>query len=398
MAQQIQLRRGTAAQATAANPTLAEGEMGLETDTGKFKIGNGVTAWNSLGYASAIPMGGTTGQALLKNSDSDFDLEWGDVASSDATISFTDITTNNASTTKHGFLKKLSNVSTEFMNGQGNWVSVSASPGGSDTQLQYNSSSSFAGAAALTTDGSKLTNTQAVATTSTDGYVLATSATATAGNQKFSPRVRWLGSGWKTNATAAAQNVEFMAEVQPIQGAAAPTGILALGTQINGGGFTTRFQFGSDGTWSPYSNKNAGSIRVDDTNFGLILTAASTNDLWVSSIGLRFKSGLGVQWTSDTTTAVAGADVGVFRLSAGLIGVGTGGSTSFAADVKLRGVIWGSTLTVGTLPAAATAGDGATYRVTDLTTPTLGAAPTGGGAVKGLVTSNGSSYTVTQFG
>lgn len=43
---------------------------------------------------------------------------------SDATLTFTDITTNNSSTTKHGFLKKLSNVATEFMNGVGNWVAI----------------------------------------------------------------------------------------------------------------------------------------------------------------------------------------------------------------------------------------------------------------------------------
>ena len=52
MATQIQLRNGTAAQWTSANPTLAVGEMGVETDTGKFKIGTGSTAWNSLAYAA----------------------------------------------------------------------------------------------------------------------------------------------------------------------------------------------------------------------------------------------------------------------------------------------------------------------------------------------------------
>lgn len=48
---QIQMRRGTAAQWTSTNPTLAAGEQGFETDTGKFKIGNGSTAWTSLSYA-----------------------------------------------------------------------------------------------------------------------------------------------------------------------------------------------------------------------------------------------------------------------------------------------------------------------------------------------------------
>ena len=50
---QFQFRRGTAAQWTSANPTLAAGEPGLETDTGKFKVGNGSTAWNSLAYVGA---------------------------------------------------------------------------------------------------------------------------------------------------------------------------------------------------------------------------------------------------------------------------------------------------------------------------------------------------------
>ena len=39
---------------TSYNPLLASGEMGLETDTGKFKVGNGSTLWNSLVYASGI--------------------------------------------------------------------------------------------------------------------------------------------------------------------------------------------------------------------------------------------------------------------------------------------------------------------------------------------------------
>jgi len=50
MADIIQLRRDTAANWTSANPTLAQGELGAETDTSKIKIGDGSTVWNSLGY------------------------------------------------------------------------------------------------------------------------------------------------------------------------------------------------------------------------------------------------------------------------------------------------------------------------------------------------------------
>ena len=46
----IKLRRGTAAEWTATNPTLALGEYGYETDTRKSKIGDGTTKWNSLPY------------------------------------------------------------------------------------------------------------------------------------------------------------------------------------------------------------------------------------------------------------------------------------------------------------------------------------------------------------
>ena len=58
----IQVRRGTASQWTSANPTLAAGEWGLETDTLKTKIGNGSTAWASLAYATgSVAVGNITG-------------------------------------------------------------------------------------------------------------------------------------------------------------------------------------------------------------------------------------------------------------------------------------------------------------------------------------------------
>lgn len=49
--QVIKLRRDTAAAWAAANPVLADGEPGYETDTHKLKIGNGSSAWNALPYA-----------------------------------------------------------------------------------------------------------------------------------------------------------------------------------------------------------------------------------------------------------------------------------------------------------------------------------------------------------
>ena len=50
----ILIRRDTAANWSNPlnNPILSDGELGYERDTGKLKIGNGVTRWNDLPYIS----------------------------------------------------------------------------------------------------------------------------------------------------------------------------------------------------------------------------------------------------------------------------------------------------------------------------------------------------------
>jgi hypothetical protein len=54
MANRIQLRRGSAQEWANVNPTLAIGELGIEIDTGRIKIGDGITAWNSLRYERPV--------------------------------------------------------------------------------------------------------------------------------------------------------------------------------------------------------------------------------------------------------------------------------------------------------------------------------------------------------
>ena len=51
MTSRMQQRRDTAANWTTNNPTLAAGEIGFESDTNQFKIGDGTTAWTSISYA-----------------------------------------------------------------------------------------------------------------------------------------------------------------------------------------------------------------------------------------------------------------------------------------------------------------------------------------------------------
>jgi len=122
----IRFRRGTAAKWTAANPVLALAEMGLETDARRLKAGDGKTAWRQLPYLGGsdstcdasdaaiaaetasrisaddaetaariaadsaltvlinqvgVPAGGTTGQALVKGSNADYNTTWATISS-----------------------------------------------------------------------------------------------------------------------------------------------------------------------------------------------------------------------------------------------------------------------------------------------------------------------------
>ena len=55
----IQLKRGSSTNLAALNQTYASGEIIIETDTGKFKIGDGYTSYNNLTYANAAPNDGS---------------------------------------------------------------------------------------------------------------------------------------------------------------------------------------------------------------------------------------------------------------------------------------------------------------------------------------------------
>lgn len=65
----IQFRRGTAANWASVNPVLGSGEPGYETDTGLTKIGDGTTAWNSLKYENSSINGVSVSTVSPENRD-----------------------------------------------------------------------------------------------------------------------------------------------------------------------------------------------------------------------------------------------------------------------------------------------------------------------------------------
>lgn len=92
MAYRIQIRRDTSSNWTSNNPILLQGEFGYELNTGYAKIGDGQTPWISLEYFGGtgptgptgvtgstgfgVPAGGSSGQFLVKSSDTDYDTAW----------------------------------------------------------------------------------------------------------------------------------------------------------------------------------------------------------------------------------------------------------------------------------------------------------------------------------
>lgn len=132
---------------TAARTVLDDTTVSAMVDTlggasssgtgGLVRVTNAALVTPNLGTPSAITL--TNGAGLLE-----------------AGLTLADNTTNNASTSNHGFLKKLDNTATNFMNGQGNWASptvtgaaltktddtnVTATLGGSPTTALVNASS-----------------------------------------------------------------------------------------------------------------------------------------------------------------------------------------------------------------------------------------------------------------
>jgi len=114
-----------------------------------------------------------------------------------------------------------------------------------------------------------------------DGVVLQNTTAATSGNQRYSPRLRLTGQGWKTNATAASQQLDWVVENRPVQAAAAPVTSLVFATATNGGGYSDRFTIQDLGSSSGTSANTNGqtfsafATYVNGTNIGSFYSDAT---------------------------------------------------------------------------------------------------------------------------
>jgi hypothetical protein len=341
----LQLRRDTAANWTAANPTLASGEFGLETDTTLFKIGDGATAWNALSYGGiqgtpgtqllngavdpttegvngdfylntatstifgpkaagtwpsgvsiigapgadgadgiGVPVGGTTGQALIKSSNTDYATEWGTVASS---------------------------------------------PGGSDTQVQFNDGGVFGGDAGLTFNKTSKALTLGGGTVTTSSPVIDAAQTWDAGGVTF--------TGLKANFTDTAS----------------AAGSLLMDLQVGG---ASRFSVRKDGFSFNYLNATDYTISSPARLFGGFLNSLGRSTTIIFDDGSGNGTGQGlvtgangsIRWQSQNRTDAGGSDTILSRRAAANLRLGAADvAAPVAQTLSVQSVVAGTTNTAG---------------------------------------------------
>ena len=135
-------------------------------------------------------------------------------------------------------------------------------------------------------NGDIVVNNLAVGVTTNPAITLQNTTAAALGAQQYSPGASLIGQGWSTDGAGASMPVEFRFEARPTQGAAAPTGILALMSRVAGGAWTdectwnnissgimTLPQFGSIGfsSFALIKGIASGSIAfTDDSEVGFV--------------------------------------------------------------------------------------------------------------------------------
>jgi hypothetical protein len=163
------------------------------------------------------------------------------------------------------------------------------------------------------------------ANTSTTGFTLSSSNSATSGNQIYSPAFVFTGSGFKTNSTAGAQSLNYKIELQPSQGSVAPTNYLLISNQINGAGYV------------PTLRLSSGKLEVAHSSGGFFGSGIYSNGLWVDAGNAISLGGNGTAYAQisiagayiiNSDTGFARDSAGVFRISNG----STGGGALITAD------------------------------------------------------------------
>ena len=205
--------------------------------------------------------------------------------------------------------------------------------------------------------------TTSMGATTTDGILLGATNSATAGAQVFSPALHFQGSGWKTNATAAAQSCDWQIEVEPLEGAAAPTNYLVFKQSLNGAAYSNVMNITQGEIYL------TGSVNLHDS------TGSKLACLFGTGVISANRTAGGYYFNAGNTNV---QDTSISSPSAGVVAIGTGAAGDFAGALKLTRLVT-APLTFATLPASPSTG--ARCMITDATSTVFAALATTGGAI-----------------
>lgn len=195
---------------------------------------------------------------------------------------------------------------------------------------------------------------------STDGSIVQNTTAADATNTaQRSPRIRFIGAGWKTNATAASQQTEWLVENIPFSRAVAPDNALVFTPVRNGSSSANPLYmcqsdttsgttngpvgfYGLDGAGSPRCDSSAGFAGFGNATtqtanvFSYYANAAQQMNFTLN--GLLMKSGGFYAWGSGTNPSNSTTgDAGLCRGAAGQVNVNDGSTTcTTARDIASR--------------------------------------------------------------
>lgn len=203
-----------------------------------------------------------------------------------------------------------------------------------------------------------------VGTAQTAGIRAVNSTAAAAGAQQYSPMITLEGQGWKTNATAASQSVNFALQNRPVQGAANPTGFLDVNVNVNNAGYATKLSFDSSGNIY-FPTNGAGLVSANGSSYLAVYNGAigfSTNEVVRPDANLSGTLGDSAHaWGEVWSRHYVSSQSAVPSSSPGT-GAGTGGTcTVLAHGTDTSGIL---EVVAGTTPA----GSGATVCTTTLNT------------------------------
>jgi hypothetical protein len=255
-------------------------------------------------------------------------------------------------------------------------IGLSAVNGTATTSMTSDSAPPLSQAIAPTWTHSHTWTVTQAANTSVDGIVLADTTVASAGNQQFSPRLRLTGQGWATAAGGSSQEVDWIAEVQPVQGAAAPTGNLVFSNQVAGGGYATTASLSSSGTLAlPASStitSSGGTFTVNSFSGTIMTAGGSARQAFISvnfiigsagSIGFNSVSTVNAASTADTTLARNSSGPGLVvscsarsAISTPYFAIQTPADTTLTASTPAPGIQFGGNSAGGTVVRQFTTG------------------------------------------